>query len=262
MDEVGEVVGLEVWDVVGDDDVGVELEEDPVYSFNTLLNSVDVEELVGVDVGVELEEVFNTLLNSVDVEELVDGEGVGVELLGVDVGDDGVEDEGVLVGGEEDGVGTGDEVGDVVELFCELGCELADEDGAELDGVDVGVLVDDVEEEVELCELALWLLGVDVEELVDGEDVGVELVGVDVGDDGVEDEGVLVDGEEDGVGTGDEVGDVAELFCGLGCELADEDGVELDGVDVGVLVDDVEEGVELCELALSMVFIASLRNCV
>ena len=182
MDEVGEVVGLEVWDVVGDDDVGVELEEDPVYSFNTLLNSVDVEELVGVDVGVELEEVFNTLLNSVDVEELVDGEGVGVELLGVDVGDDGVEDEGVLVGGEEDGVGTGDEVGDVVELFCGLGCELADEDGAELDGVDVEELV-----------------GVDVEE-------GVEL-----------------------------------------CELAD-----------------VDEGVELllCELTLSMVFIASLRNCV
>ena len=155
MDEVGEVVGLEVWDVVGDDDGGEELEEDPVYSFNTLLNSVDVEVLVG-------------------------GEDVGVELLGVDVGDDGVEDEGVLVGGEEDGVGTGDEVGDVVELFCELGCELADEDGAELDGVDVGVLVDDVEEGVELCELA-----------------------------------------------------------------------------------DVDEGVELllCELTLSMVFIASLRNC-
>jgi len=167
VDDVGEVVELEVGDVVGDDDGGEELEEDPVYSFNTLLNSVDV-----------------------------------------------------------------------------------------------GVLVDDVEEGVELCELALWLLGVDVEELVDGEDVGVELVGVDVGDDGVEDEGVLVDGEEDGVGTGDEVGDVAELFCGLGCELADEDGVELDGVDVGVLVDDVEEGVELCELTLSMVFIASLRNCV
>ena len=185
MDDVGEVVELEVGDVVGDGgdtDVGVELEEDPVYSFNTLLNSVDV-----------------------------------------------------------------------------------------------GVLVDDVEEGVELCELALWLLGVDVEELVDGEDVGVELVGVDVGDDGVEDEGVLVGGEEDGVGTGDEVGDVVELFCGLGCELADEDGAELDGVDVGVLVGvDVEEGVELCELAdvdegvelllceltLSMVFIASLRNCV
>ena len=123
MDEVGEVVGLEVWDVVGDDDVGVELEEDPVYSFNTLLNSVDVEVLVGVDVG-----------------------------------DDGVEDEGVLVDGEEDGVGTGDEVGDVAELFCGLGCELADEDGVELDGVDVGVLVDDVEEGVELCELALSMV--------------------------------------------------------------------------------------------------------
>ena len=165
------MVELEVWDVVGDVDEGVELEEDPVYSFNTLLNGVDV---------------------------------------------------GVLDGDEEDGVGTGDEVGDVAELFCELGCELADEDGVELDGVDVGVLVDDVEEEVELCELALWLLGVDVEELVDDEDVGVGLLGVDVGEDGVEDEGV-------------------EL-----CELVD-----------------VDEGVELllCELALSMVFIASLRNC-
>jgi len=140
------VVELEVWDVVGDVDEGVELEEDPVYSFNTLLNGVDV---------------------------------------------------GVLDGDEEDGVGTGDEVGDVAELFCELGCELADEDGVELDGVDVGVL--------------------------DGD-------------------------EEDGVGTGDEVGDVAELFCELGCELADEDGVELDGVDVGVL--DGDEEVELCELAL------------
>ncbi len=174
------MVELEVWDVVGDDDGGEELEEDPVYSFNTLLNGVDI---------------------------------------------------GVLDGDEEDGVG------DVVELFCELGCELADEDGVELldvddgeegvvdvevelDGVDVEELV---EEEVELCELALWLLGVDVEELVDDEDVGVELLGVDVGEDGVEDEG-------------------AEL-----CELVD-----------------VDEGVELllCELALSMVFIASLRNCV
>ena len=127
MDDVEEVVELEVGDVVGDDDGGEELEEDPVYSFNTLLNSVDV-----------------------------------------------------------------------------------------------GVLVDDVGEEVELCELALWLLGVDVEELVDGEDDGVELVGVDVGEDGVEDEG-------------------AEL-----CELVD-----------------VDEGAEplLCELALSIVFIASLRNC-
>ena len=123
MDEVGEVVGLEVWDVVGDDDGGEELEEDPVYSFNTLLNSVDV---------------------------------------------------GVLDGDEEDGVGTGDEVGDVAELFCELGCELAVEEEVELDSVDVGVLDDDVEEEVELCELALWLLGVDVRE--DGvEDVEVEL---------------------------------------------------------------------------------------
>jgi hypothetical protein len=212
VDDVGEVVGLEVGDVVGDDDVGVELEEDPVYSFNTLLNGVDVGVLVDVDVGVELEEVFNTLLNSVDIEELVDEE---VELC-------------ELVDDEEDGVGTGDEVGDVVELFCELGCELADEDGVELDGVDVGVLVDDVDEEVELCELALWLLDVDVEELVDDEDdgvedEGVELVGVGVGEDGVEDEGV-------------------EL-----CELVD-----------------VEEEVELllCELALSMVFIASLRNCV
>jgi len=123
VDEVGEVVGLEVWDVVGDDDGGEELEEDPVYSFNTLLNSVDV---------------------------------------------------GVLDGDEEDGVGTGDEVGDVAELFCELGCELAVEEEVELDSVDVGVLDDDVEEEVELCELALWLLGVDVGE--DGvEDVEVEL---------------------------------------------------------------------------------------
>ena len=80
-----------------------------------------------------------------------------------------------------------DDVGDVVEL--EVG------DGVEVDGVDVGVLVDD--------------------------DEGV----------GVFDEGVGV-----------------ELLC------------ELVGVDVGVLVDD-DEGVELlCELALSIVLIALLRN--
>ncbi len=133
------MVELEVWDVVGDDDGGEELEEDPVYSFNTLLNGVDV---------------------------------------------------GVLDGDEEDGVG------DVVELFCELGCELADEDGVEL------LDVDDGEEGV--VDVEVELDGVDVEELVEEE---VEL-----------------------------------------CEL----------------VEDEEDGAELllCELALSMVFIASLRNCV
>ena len=90
-----------------------------------------------------------------------------------------------------------DDVGDVVEL--EVG------DGVEVDGVDVGVLVDDDE-------------GVGVELLC-------ELVSVDVGEDRVEDE-----------------------------------GVEVDGVDVGVLVED-DEGVELlCELALSIVLIALLRN--
>ena len=81
------------------------------------------------------------------------------------------------------------------------------------------------------------------------DDVGdvVELeVGDVVGDEDDTDVGVLV-GDGEGVEVFDE-GVEVELLC------------ELVGVDVGVLVDD-DEGVELlCELALSIVLIALLRN--